>query len=159
MDTGHSATFLALAAIAVAAALVAAVTRRRTLGAAALGALALATGLLLADLSAGFAALLVFLLLLGAAGATLAAPVEAEQPAARRDQAGALAAVLIFAALAYAAYRGAFHSARFPGGSFDAAALGRHLLAHDPLSLLAAGAAVLIGTGFGATNFLRGRSG
>lgn len=157
MDTAHSAVFYALAAVAVAAALFVALARGRVAASTALAVLALATGLLLVDLSAGFAALLVFIVLLGAAAATALAAEPTEAPASWSSQLGALAAVLGFGALAYAAYRGAFHSARYPGGSIDASALGRHLLAHDPLALLATAAAVLIGTGLGAAS-LRGRS-
>jgi hypothetical protein len=156
LDTAHSALFYVLAAVAIAGAFVAALGRGRSV-IPGLGALGVAASLLLADLSAGFAALVVFVLLLGGAAVAIAVPEKDDRASDRLHQAGALAAVIVFAALAYAAYRGSFHSPGYPGGSFDASALGRHLLAHDPLALLATAAAVLIGTGFGAASLVRRR--
>jgi NADH:ubiquinone oxidoreductase subunit 6 (subunit J) len=49
-------------------------------------------------------------------------------------QLGALGAAGLLAALGFSAFRGDFVSAKFTGGAFDAAAIGRLLLAHDVLA-------------------------
>lgn len=144
MDSLHSALFYAFAAVAVAGALLTAWSRSRELAAAGLLLVVLGVALLLADLSGGFAGLVVFVLLLAAAAMTLGVPAQAEAPLRRADNLGAIVAALLFATLAYAAYRGLYHSAGHPGGTFNAAALGRLLIGRDALALIAAAAAALI---------------
>jgi hypothetical protein len=147
LDALNSTLFYVFAAVAVIGALVAALGRTRTLGALGLLLVALGVALELADLSAGFAGLVVLVLLLGAAALVLAAPAAAEAPFRRADNLGALAAALLFGALAYASYRGLYHWTGYPGGTFNAAALGRLLIGRDALGLIAVGAAALIGIG------------
>lgn len=147
MDALHSTLFYVFAAVAVAGALLAALARSRGLGALGLVLVAVGVALELADLSAGFAGLIVFVLLLGAGALALAAPATSEAPFRPADNLGALAAALVFGALAYASYRGLYHSTGYPGGTFNAAALGRLLAGRDALGLIAVAAAVLIGAG------------
>lgn len=147
MDQLHSTLFYVFAAVAVLGALLAALARSRGLGALGLLLVALGVALELADLSAGFAGLIVFVLLLGAGALVLLTPAAAEASFRRADNLGALAAALLFAALAYASYRGLYHPAGYPGGTFNAAALGRLLAGRDALGLIAVAAAALIGIG------------
>lgn len=157
MDALHTALFYVFSALAVVGALAAALARSRELAAAGLLLTALGVGLLLADLSAGFAGLLVFVLLLGAAGLALTVPPQSEPALRRADNLGAVVAAVTFAALAYASYRGLYHSAGYPGGTFNAAALGRLLLGRDDLGLIAVAAAALIGTAYLPARRPRGR--
>lgn len=145
MDALHSTVFYVFSAVAVAGALLAAIARSRALGFGGLLLVALGVALVLADLSGGFAGLVVFILLAGSAALTAAVPIGAEAPLRRADNLGAIAAALVFAALAYASYRGVFHAAGYPGGTFNAAALGRLLIGRDGMALIAVAAAVLIG--------------
>ena len=147
MDALHSTLFYVFAAVAVVGALLAALARSRGLGALGLGLVAVGVALELADLSAGFAGLIVFVLLLGADALALAAPAGTEAPFRRADNLGAVSAALLFAALAYASYRGLYHSTRYPGGTFNAAALGRLLAGRDALGLIAVAGAAPIGAG------------
>ncbi len=145
MDSPHSALFYAFAAPAIVGAVVAAWARSREMAGLGLLLVALAVALLLADLSAGFAGLLVFVLLAGASALSLAVPTTAEPPPRRAHNMGAVVAALLFAALAYAAYRGVYHPGEYPGGTFNSAALGRLLLGRDALALIAVGAAAFVG--------------
>jgi hypothetical protein len=145
LDALQSGLFYLFATVALAGALLSALTRSRELAAGGLLLLAAGTGLVLADLSAGFAGLLVFILLAGSAALALAVPPGPEPPAGRAENLGALLAAVLFAALAYASSRGLFHPADYPGGAFNAAALGRLLLGRDALGVIAVAACALIG--------------
>lgn len=152
----HSILLVIFGAAALAGAAITTWAASRPAAMAGMALLAAGSALVLADLSAGFAAVLVFVAVIAAA-VLLPPPGEADgEP--RAFNLGALACALLFAALAYAAYRGVFHSARYPGGQFNAGALGRLLLGRDPLALIAAGAAVLIGLGLAAPAVGRGRA-
>ena len=70
--------------------------------------------------------------------------VQAQHDLASWRQAGSLSAALLFVALAYAAYRGAFAHVTFNGGELGTAAVGRLLFAHDTLATEAVGALVLV---------------
>jgi hypothetical protein len=148
LDSLHSALFYVCAAIAVVGALLAALSRSRQPAAAGLVLAALGAGLLMGDLSGGFAGLVVFVLLLGAAGATLSVEPGIEAPLRLADNLGAVVAAVLFIALGYAAYRGVYHSTGYPGGTFNAAALGRLLLGRDALALIALAAGALIGASY-----------
>lgn len=147
MDSLQSVLFYAFAAVALAGGLITAFATSRSRGAVGLALAALGTGAVLADLSAGFAAILVTLALLAAVALATSVPPAAPTPA--RNWAG-VAAALLFAALAYAAYRGAFHSDRYPGGSFNFSAMGRALLDHDAVGLIALAAALALAFGVAA---------
>ena len=145
MSGVHAALFYPFGAIALAGALLAAFARGRAGGAAGLLLVALGAALVVADLSGGFAAVLVLVALLGAAAVAASAPVgEGALPV--QNWAG-IAAALAFAALAYAAYRGAFHSDRYPGGEVDFTSLGRTLVDRNPLGVIATAAAAAIAFG------------
>lgn len=160
MDALTSILLYACAAVAVAGALVAAIAPAtlRWLG---VLALAVATAAVLALLEAGFAA--VVFLVCGAACAhllrRLTAP--AEVVAARGDgllrQAGGIASAVLFAVLAYAAFRGSFAFGHYPGGGFNSAALGRLLLDHDVLAGVAAGGLLLAGIAGAAASWRTAR--
>jgi hypothetical protein len=154
LDSLHSIVFYACSALALLGGLVAAWTRSRQVAAAGLFVLAAGVSLLLADLSAGFAGVLVFVLLLAAGAASVLPARSEEAPSRRADNLGAIVAALIFAALAYAAYRGVYHSTGYPGGTFNAAALARLLIGRDSLALIAGAATALI-----AASYLPGRRG
>lgn len=144
MDTVHTAAFYATAALAIAGALLAALGRSRALGAGGLLLTAIGAALLLADLSAGFAGLLTFIILAAGAGVVAATPGGAESVPTRGHNLAALLSAVLFAALVYAAYRGLYHSAQYPGGQFNAGALGRLLVGRDALAVIAVGAATLV---------------
>jgi len=59
-------------------------------------------------------------------------------------QLGAVGAAALLIALAYAAYFGDFNNAKYFGGDFGSAALGRRLFAHDALATEAIAALVLV---------------
>jgi hypothetical protein len=65
--------------------------------------------------------------------------------AAGQRQLGAVAAAVLFAALAYAAYRGNFAQVVFNGGALGTAAVGRLLLARDALATEAIAVLAVIG--------------
>ena len=156
MDALISTLFYACAAVAVVGALAVAVGPSR-LRFAALTALAAGTAGSLAALSAGFAAL-VFL----AAGLGCAAVLRGPAPVAptaggRLRQAGGVAAAALFAALAYAAFRGSFSPGGYPGGGFNSASVGRLLLDNDVLAGVAAGGLLLTGIAGAAASWRAGR--
>jgi hypothetical protein len=98
------------------------------------------------SLSAGFAALVVLLSFAGCS-ALLARPDyrSIEWPMANGwRQAGSISAAVLFVALGYSAYRGAFAHVTFNGGELGTAAVGRLLFAHDALAIEAVAVLVLI---------------
>jgi hypothetical protein len=115
------------------------------------GVTALGAAALLVLLSAGFAAVVELVCGLGSAAVMLAARGASEgrvvTPGGRLQQAGALGAALLLAVLLYAGWRGSFFPGAYPGGGFNAAAVGRLLFDRDALlgvaaiGLLAAAAA------------------
>ena len=148
MDTLHSVLFYAFAAITVGGGLAAALLGGRNR---ALGVAAVAIGLagLVADLDAGYAALVTFtafalsaLLLLSLHREPVLAAGSESSGAAR--QAGAAMAAVVFAALAYAAFRGSWFAGHQAGGSINTAALGRLLLGRDAIAVEAAAAALVV---------------
>ena len=160
MDALTSILLYACAAVAVAGALVAAIApvALRWLGVLAVAA---GTAAVLALLEAGFAA--VVFLVCGAACAVLVrrldAPAEVAAPVAGGllRQVGGIAAAVLFAVLAYAAFRGSFSLGAYPGGGFNSAALGRLLLDHDVLAGVAAGGLLLAGIAGAAASWRTAR--
>ena len=114
---------------------------------------------LYASLSAGFAGVVALVCYAGCA-LLLAAPqyrVMDTMVAGAWRQVGAVAAAGLFAALAYAAWRGDFAPASpFNFGAIGSAAVGRLLFAHDALALEAIAALVLVAL-VGATAAWRAR--
>ena len=138
MDTLRSALFYFFAAVMIAGALLAALAPSRRLRAVGVGLTGVGLAALCADLSAGFTGLICLISYMTMASllagrATINGAREAV--AGRVQHLGALAAALLFVALAYAAFRGAFHSAGYPGGEFGAAAVGRLLLGREALAV------------------------
>lgn len=149
MDTLHSVIFYAFATVAVAGGLAASLLdgRGRTLGVA-----AVTVGLtgLLADLDAGFAAL-VTLTAYGAATMVLLTSDRRTDLEAGADgragsvrQAGAALAAFVFIVLAYSGFRGSWFSGYQAAGSINTAALGRLLFGRDALAVEAVAAALLV---------------
>jgi NADH:ubiquinone oxidoreductase subunit 6 (subunit J) len=158
MDSLHAIGFYVSAAVSVAGGLSVAFLPDRVRRGMALAALAIGVAGIYLSLSAGFAAL-VALACYGGCALLLAGPayrvVESATGTLWR-QLGAIAAAVLFAALAYAAYFGAFHRADYFGGEFGSAAIGRRLFAHDALAVEAVAALVLVAL-VGATTAWRAR--
>jgi NADH:ubiquinone oxidoreductase subunit 6 (subunit J) len=145
MDSPHAIGFYASSALALGAGLLVALLEDRARRALALAASGLGVAGVYTSLSAGFAAVLVLVSFAGCAvlvGRPDYRAFEEATEAAWR-QLTAVAAALLFAGLAYAAYRGSFAQVTFNGGPFGAAAVGRLLLTHDALATEAVGALVL----------------
>ncbi len=146
MDTLHTTGFYASAALSVSGGLLVALINGRVRRSAALAASGVGVFGLYLSLSAGFASLIA-LLSFAAAAALLARPDYRAAPQVdrrRTRQLGAVACGLLFAALAYAAFKGNFVHGTFLGGAFDTAALGRLLMGRDALASEAVAAMVLV---------------
>jgi len=146
LDSPHAVGFYVSSALSLGGGL--AVAFLDTRGRRAVALLIAGVGVAGADLSlsAGFAALVVLLSFVGCA-ALLARPDYRPIEWAIANgwrQAGSVSAAVLFIALAYSAYRGAFANVTFNGGELGAAAVGRLLFAHDALATEAVGALVLI---------------
>jgi len=152
LDTLHSVLFYAFAAVTVAGGFATALLGARA-GALGLAAVAIGVAGLLADLDAGFAALIALLALGACAVLVLQLPAPARlaaDPAGLDRQLGAVLAGLAFLGLAYVAFKGLYHAGAGQLGTFNAAALGRLLLARDAMAteaLLGAFLAALVGGG------------
>jgi NADH:ubiquinone oxidoreductase subunit 6 (subunit J) len=158
MDSLHTIGFYVSAALSVAGGLSVAFLAGRTRRGLALAVAAVGVAGLYLSLSAGFAAL-VALICYGACALILAGPSYRSVELAvggRWRQVGAVAAALLLALLAYAAYRGHFAHATYFGGAFGSAAMGRRLFAHDALATEAVAALVLVAL-VGATVAWRAR--
>jgi len=153
LDTLHTSGFYMSAGLSVLGGLAVAFINRRARRAAALAVAGLGVSGIDLSLSAGFAALMA-LVTCAAAAALLARPdyrgvVRADHQ--RLRQAGAIASALLFAGLAYAAFKGSFVHGSFSGGPFDSAAVGRLLLGHDALAteaVAAIAAVALVGAAY-----------
>ena len=153
--------FAIAAGVAVAGALVAAIApASRALRFLGLLALAVGSAAMFALLSAVFAAAVE--LVAGGAAAVMIGiapvrPAALERPRGWTFQLPAVACAVLFAALAYAAWRGGLTSAAYPGGTFNTAAVARLLLDRDALAGVAAGAILLAGIAGGAAAWRVGR--
>ena len=150
MDTLHATGFYASAGLSVLGGLAVAFLDNRARRAAALAVAGVGVSGIYLSLSAGFASV-VALVTFAAAAALLARPdykAVLQNDHQRWRQAGGVACALLFAGLAYAAFKGSFAHGLFYGGAFDSAALGRLLLGHDALAteaVAAIAAAALVG--------------
>jgi len=158
MDSLHAIGFYLSAALSVAGGLSVAFLPDRTRRGIALAVVAIGVAGIYLSLSAGFAAV-VALVCYGSCALILAGPayriVEYAIGGPWR-QLGALGAAALFAALDFAAYRGASHHAGYFGGAFGTAALGRRFFTHDALATEAVAALVLVAL-VGATMAWRAR--
>jgi hypothetical protein len=158
MDSLHAIGFYVSSGVLLLGGLATALLTGRDQRGLGLGAMAL--GLAGADLSlsAGFAAAVALVCYAGCA-VLIAGPryraVEAVVTPVWR-QLGALGAAALLALLAFSAFRGSFVHATFSGGTFDARAVARLLLAHDVLATEAVAALGLIAIA-GAAAAWRGR--
>jgi len=146
MDSLHAIGFYLSAALSVAGGLSVAFLPDRTRRGMSLAVVAIGVAGLYLSLSAGLAAV-VALLCYGCCALILAGPayrIVEHSIGGPWRQLGALGAAALFAALAFAAYRGAFQHFGYFGGAFGSAALGRRLFAHDALALEAVAALVLV---------------
>jgi NADH:ubiquinone oxidoreductase subunit 6 (subunit J) len=146
MDSLHTIGFYVSTALSVAGGLSVAFLSDRSRRGLSLGVVAIGVAGIYLSLSAGFAAA-VALICYGACAVILAGSAyRVVEPVigGRWRQAGAVAAALLMAVLAYAAYRGDFARATYFGGAIGSAALGRRLFAHDALATEAVAALILV---------------
>jgi NADH-quinone oxidoreductase subunit J len=158
MDSLHAIGFYVSAALSVAGGLSVAFLPDRTRRALALGAAGVGVAGIYASLSAAFAGVVALVAYAGCA-LLLAGPAYRAvglEVSGRWRQAGAVAAAVLFAVLAYSAFRGHFVNATFAGGRVGAAAVGRLLFTQDALATEAVGALVLVAL-VGATAAWRAR--
>lgn len=146
MDSLHAVGFYASSGVSLLGGLGVALLQRRDARGAALAVTAIGIAGIYVSLSAGFAALIALICYLICAF-VIAGPryrnlAPAVPPLWR--QLGAIAAALLFAVLAFSAFKGDFVKATFFGGAFDTAAVGRLLFAHDALPVVAIGALALV---------------
>ncbi|HXC79497.1 MAG TPA: hypothetical protein VNU19_20870 [Candidatus Acidoferrum sp.] len=147
MDSLHAIGFYVSAAVSLAGGVSVAFLPDRVRRGMALGVVAIGVAGIYLSLSAGFAALVALACYGGCAG-LLAGPtyrVLESVTATIWRQLGAIAAAALLLALVYAAYFGDFNQAKYFGGDFGSAALGRRLFAHDALATEAIAALVLVG--------------
>lgn len=145
MDSLHAIGFYASSGVSLVGGLGVALLQRRDRRGAALAATAIGVAGIYISLSAGFAALIALICYLGCAlviGGAYRAIVPVVEPWWR--QLGAIAAAALFAVLAYSAFKGDFATAKFYGGTFNTAAIGRLVFAHDALPAAAAIAALVL---------------
>lgn len=146
MDSPHAIGFFVSSAIALGGAVFVALLPGRELRSVALFVAGIGVAGVDASLSAGFAAAVVLVSFAGCA-ALLARPDYRSfnwAVGGTWRQLGGLGAALVFASLAYAAYRGAFAHVQFNGGALGTAAVGRLLLARDALATEAIAVVALI---------------
>jgi len=146
MDSPHAIGFFVSSAIALGGAAFVALLPGRELRSLALLVAGLGVAGVDVSLSAGFAAAVVLVTFAGCA-AMLARPDYRTfnwVAGGPWRQLGALGAALMFAVLAYAAYRGGFAHVQFNGGWLGTAAVGRLLLARDTFATEAVAALVLV---------------
>lgn len=135
MDSLHAVGFYVSSAISMAGGLGVGLLPRRDQRGIAIAVVGIGIAGIYLALSAGFAALVALVCYLGCAALFLSPQYRALEVAVDGlwRQAGALAAAVLLAVLAYSAFRGDFVHATFFGGWFGAAGLGRVLFAHDAL--------------------------
>jgi NADH:ubiquinone oxidoreductase subunit 6 (subunit J) len=145
--------FFLFSAVALAGALTAVASTRRSLRGAGLAAVGAGLAGIYLDAGAGFAALVVLVAYLPLA-ALFAVPGgrarRAEAAPGLAHQAGAVAAGLLLVGLGYAAFRGAFGHGPGPGGTFNTADVGRLFFSRDALALEAVGGLILAALAGGA---------
>jgi hypothetical protein len=158
MDSLHAIGFYVSAALSVGGGLLFAFLPGRTERGLAMAVAGLGIAGAYASLSADFAAV-VALVSYACCAFLLAGPqhraVESVAGSTWR-QVAAVATAVLFALLAYAAFRGDFVYTAFRGGEIGSAAVGAFLLAHDALATEAI-AALMVLSLVGATVALRGR--
>jgi hypothetical protein len=145
MDSLHAIGFYVSSGVSLAGGLGVALLPVRGQRGIALGVLGVGlTGLYL-SLSAGLAAAVALVCYLACAAMFASPQYRAVQGVVGSlwRQAGAVAAALLLAILAYSAFRGDFVHASFFGGAFGAANLGRILFEHDALAAEAVALLVL----------------
>src|SRR6266852_1358631 len=146
MDSLHAIGFYVSAALAGVGGLGLAFVRPHQRRGLALGLVGVGVAGAYASLSAGFAALIV-LICYAACALLIARPdyrtVEQLVGTLWR-QVGAVGAALLFAAVAYAAFRGDFVHATFYAGPFGSVSLARLMFAHDALATEAVAGLVLV---------------
>lgn len=144
MDSLHAIGFYASSGVSLVGGLGVALLQRRDWRGAALAVTAIGVAGIYISLSAGFAALITLLCYLACAlviGGAYRAIVPVVEPWWR--QLGAIGAAALLALLAYSAFKGDFPTARFYGGAFNTAAMGRLLFEHDALPVIAIAALAL----------------
>jgi NADH:ubiquinone oxidoreductase subunit 6 (subunit J) len=146
MDSLHAIGFYVSAALAGVGGLGLAFARRHERRGLALGLVGVGVAGAYVSLSAGFAAVIALLCYAGCALLIARPDYRAVEHAVGTvwRQLGAVGAAVLFAALAYAAYRGDFVHATFYGGPVGSLSLARLMFAHDALATEAVGGIVLV---------------
>ena len=136
MDSLHAIGFYASSFVSLAGGIGVALLPGRDLRGVALAVGAVGLAGLYLSLSAGFVAVVALVCYLGCAyfvAGPQYRPLEALTGGVWR-QLGAVASAVLLGVLAFAAFRGDFAAAKFFGGGFDTAAVGRLLFAHDAVA-------------------------
>jgi NADH:ubiquinone oxidoreductase subunit 6 (subunit J) len=165
MDSLHAMGFYVSAGLSVAGGLSVAFLPGRSRRALALAVSGVGVAGIYASLSAAFAGLIALLSFAGCAAILAGPSYRVIEPAVsgRWRQIGAVAAAVLFAALAYAAFRGRFvagwtgYAPWTADSGFGGTQVGRQLFTHDGLSTDAIGALVLVAL-VGATVVWRARN-
>jgi NADH:ubiquinone oxidoreductase subunit 6 (subunit J) len=146
MDSLHAIGFYVSSGISLAGGLGAALLPSRSRRGVALGVAGVGLAGIYIALSAGFAAAIALLCYAGAAWLFANARYRSLEDVAHPSwrQVGAIGAGGLLALLAYSAFRGDFAHATFYGGAFDAAAVGRLILAHNTIATEAVAVLVLV---------------
>lgn len=158
MDSLHTIGFYVSSALSITGALLVALLPGRGARGAALGLTGVGLAGIYLFLSAGFAALAALLCYAGCAWLVAGPQYRAIEYAVRPPwrQLAAIAAAGMLAALAYSAFSGDFVHAKFYGGWFGSAVVGRLLFVHDALATEAVGALIVVAL-VGATAVWRSR--
>src|ERR1700747_3268301 len=135
MDSPHAIGFYASSILALGGGVAAALIPGREMRALALFVAGVGVAGAYVSMSAGFAAVVVFLSFAGSALLLARPDYRAVTGGTRRlwRQLGAVGAAILLGALVYAAFRGDFVHVTFNGGAFGSAAVGRLLFAGDAL--------------------------
>ncbi len=146
MDSLHAIGFYVSSALSITGALLAALQPRRGARGAALALTGVGLAGIYLSLSAGFAAAVTLVCYAGCAWLVAGPNYRTIEYAVRPwwRQLAALAAAGLLAALAYSAFGGDFVHAKFYGGWFGTAVVGRLLFAHDALATEAVGALIVV---------------
>jgi NADH:ubiquinone oxidoreductase subunit 6 (subunit J) len=152
MDSLHAIGFYASSGVSLAGGLGVALLPRRDWRGLALAVSGVGLAGVYLSLSAGFAGAVALICYLGCAVIVAAPAYRVLEPAVQSvwRQLGALGAAGLLAVLAYSAFKSDFVAARFYGGAFDTAAVGRLLFEHDALGVEAVAALTLAAAAGGA---------
>ncbi len=160
MDSLHAIGFYVSSALSITGALLAALLPGRGARGATLGLTGVGLAGIYLSLSAGFAAAVALVCYAGCAWLVAGTNYRTIEYAVRPmwRQLAAVATAALLAALAYSAFSGDFVHAKFYGGWFGSAVVGRLLFAHDALATEAVGALIVVALAGATAVWRRGSS-